>query len=267
MVWIMDTYMNTVGHVDKNAQRRIVTGKTLTSGGSYGRKKATSTGAIHCLTEWARDHRFDLEGKTAAIQGFGNVGSHAAMLLSKLGVSIVAVGDHTGYRHMNEGFSPHRMSEHVRQHGSLEGYENGEEISRKEFFEVDADILIPAALENQIGRAEAQAIKAKVVVEGANGPTNPDGEEVLRDRGIAVIPDVLANSGGVTVSYYEWVQNGRSERWSSEDVEQRLETAMKRAYQQVDFFANETKVDLRTASYALALRNLATAYVERGIFP
>lgn len=267
MVWLMDTYMNSVDNSMKNAQRAVVTGKTLTCGGSQGREQATSMGVVHCITEWARDNRFDLEGKTAIIQGFGNVGSHAALLLAKLGVSTIAVGDHSGYRLNSEGFNAHKLAQHCRANGSIEGYAAGEEISREEFFATKADIFIPAALENQIGAEEAMALDVKLIAEGANGPCNPAGERILEERGIPVIPDVLANSGGVTVSYYEWVQNLRSESWDKEEVHERLERAMKKHYQRVHFFAQEKKVSMRIAAYALALENLAQAYSERGIFP
>ncbi|RLB53466.1 MAG: glutamate dehydrogenase [Deltaproteobacteria bacterium] len=267
MVWMMDTYMNTVGHVEKNAQRRIVTGKSIVSGGSHGRTKATSQGVIHCLVEWAKENRFELEGKTAIIQGFGNVGSHAAILLNKLGVSTIATGDHTGYLHNPEGFFPHKLAEHVRTNGSIAGYPHGEKISREEFFGIEADIFIPAALENQVGVEEAKALKVKVIAEGANGPLNPEGENVLLDRNIAIIPDVLANSGGVTVSYYEWCQNKRSERWELERVDEKLHKAMIDAYHRVMYFARERNVNPRIAAYSLALQNLSSAYEERGIFP
>jgi glutamate dehydrogenase (NAD(P)+) len=267
MVWMMDTYMNTVGHVEKNAQRGVVTGKSLVSGGSHGRTKATSQGVVHCLVEWAKENRFDLEGKTAIVQGFGNVGSHAALILSKLGVSTVAVGDHTGYLRNDEGFFPHKLAEHVRQHGSIKDYPHGEKISREEFFSTSADIFIPAALENQVGEQEAQSLHVRVIAEGANGPINPQGENILRERNIAIIPDVLANCGGVTVSYYEWCQNKRSERWDLAEVDARLHKAMTGAYHRVFFFARENKVEPRIAAYSLALKALVGAYEERGIFP
>lgn len=267
MVWIMDTYMNTVGHVEKQAQRRVVTGKTLASGGSRGRDKATSQGLVHCVVEWAKDHRFDLEGKTAIIQGFGNVGSHAALLLSRFGVSVIGVGDHSGYMVSSEGFNPHKLSDHVKHNGSVAGYAAGQACSREDFFATKADIFIPAALENQVGPDEAKALQVRLIAEGANGPINPDGEKVLLDRGIEIIPDILANSGGVTVSYYEWVQNKRSETWDLEEVDARLESAMVRCYRKVVSFARERKVDMRTAAYGIALQNLATGYTERGIFP
>jgi glutamate dehydrogenase (NAD(P)+) len=267
MAWAMDTYMNTVGHVSKQSVKGIVTGKPVASGGTLGRDKATGQGVVHCITEWARDKNFDLEGATMTIQGFGNVGSFTAVLLSKLGVSLVAVGDHTGYLYNPEGFNPHKLQDYVQATGSIAGYPNGRIISREEFFSTKADIFVPAALENQIGRDEASALNVKLVAEGANGPCNPEGERVLLDRGIDLLPDVLANSGGVTVSYYEWVQNKRSEHWTLEEVDERLESAMKRAYREVVQFARTRKCDLRIAAYALALSRLEVVYKQREIFP
>ncbi len=267
MVWVMDTYMNTVGHNTKNAQMSVVTGKTMTCGGSRGRTKATAQGVVHCVTEWARDHKFDLEGRTAIIQGFGNVGSHAAMLLNKLGVSTIATGDHTGYLHNPEGFNPHKLADYVRKNGSIDGYPYGQPITREEFWAIEADLCIPAALENQLGVEEAAALKVRLVAEGANGPTTPEGERILARRGIDVIPDVLANSGGVTVSYFEWIQNKRSETWDLERVDERLEKMMRSAYQRVRTLARDKDISLRIAAYALALEALGAAYEERGIFP
>ena len=190
-----------------------------------------------------KEERFNLEGATAIIQGFGNVGSHAASLLAKLGVSTIATGDHTGYLRNEEGFNAHKLTEYVKANGSIEGYPRGEKISRTEFFETAADICIPAALENQIGEAEANALQVRLVAEGANGPVNPDGEAVLLDRRIPIIPDVLANSGGVTVSYYEWVQNRNSEHWDVEKVDAKLLHMMRRGYQRTMFFAQKHRVE------------------------
>jgi glutamate dehydrogenase/leucine dehydrogenase len=267
MAWAMDTYMNTIGIVNKQSVKGVVTGKPVASGGTLGRDKATGQGVVHCITEWARERSFDLEGSTVIVQGFGNVGSFAGVLLSKLGVSLVAVGDHTGYLYNPEGFNPHKLQDWVQANGSIAGYPNGRSISREEFFATKADIFIPAALENQIGKDEAAALNVKLVAEGANGPCNPEGERVLLDRGIELLPDVLANSGGVTVSYYEWVQNKRSEQWTLEEVDEKLERAMKTAYREVTQFARTRKCDLRIAAYAVALSRLEVVYKEREIFP
>jgi glutamate dehydrogenase (NAD(P)+) len=267
MVWIMDTYMNSTRYTERAAQQRVVTGKTLECGGSLGRDKATGAGLVHCLIEWARDNDFALEGKTALIQGYGKVGSHAGAILSKLGISIVGVGDHTGYRLNPEGFNAHRLAENVKRHGSIKDYDSGEPCTRAEFFAANADILVPAALQNQIGDPEARALMARVILVGANGPVTAEGEAVLIERGIEVVPDILANAGGVTVSYYEWVQNGRQESWELEEIDARLEKAMRRTYRRVLEFAREHECSLRDASYALALRRLAAVYKQRQIFP
>jgi glutamate dehydrogenase (NAD(P)+) len=213
MVWMMDTYMNVVGYQEKNSVRRIVTGKTIVSGGSYGRTEATGQGLIHCITEWAGDNHFPLDGCHFTVQGFGNVGSHAARLLSKLGGVMVGVGDHTGYIANPEGINAHKLMEHSKKSGGVAGYRGAKTITRAEFFALETHIFIPAALELEIGDEEAKALRCKMVAEGANGPTLPSAERILQSRGIDVIPDILANSGGVVVSYYEWLQNKRSERW------------------------------------------------------
>lgn len=267
MAWAMDTYMNTVGMFSKQSVQGVVTGKPVTSGGTYGREKATGQGVVLCIRDWASRARFVLEGKKLIIQGFGNVGSNAAVLLSHMGVSLVAVGDHTGYLYNPEGFNTHRLQQYVLANGSIAGYPNGKEISREEFFAVQADIFVPAALENQVGVEEAKALQVQLVAEGANGPCTPEGEQVLLDRGIEVLPDVLANAGGVTVSYYEWVQNRRSEQWPLHEVEQRLEEDMRLGYQRMLHFARAKDCDYRTACYSVALERLKTVYAEREIFP
>src|SRR5579863_3092119 len=267
MAWMMDTYANMAGSFSKQSVKGVVTGKPVASGGTLGRAKATGQGMVYCIIEWAREHSFSLEGSTMMVQGFGNVGSNAAVILSKLGVSTIAVGDHTGYTFNPEGFNAHKLQDYVEAHGSIAGYPGGKAITREEFFATKADIFAPCALENQIGEAEAKALNVRLIVEGANGPTNPLGERIVLDRGIDILPDVLANSGGVTVSYYEWVQNKRSESWSEEEVDERLEKAMKRAYREVSELARSKKTDLRIAAYGLALQRLEAVYKERDIFP
>ncbi|HTU59804.1 MAG TPA: Glu/Leu/Phe/Val dehydrogenase, partial [Polyangiales bacterium] len=168
MVWIMDTYMNTAGYTDRNAQPRVVTGKTLECGGSQGREKATAQGLVHCMVEWARDAGVTLEGKTALVQGYGNVGAHTAMILARMGVSIIGVADHAGYMLNPEGFNTHRLADHVRRHGSIDGYSKNHIVTRDEFFAHKADFFIPAALQNQIGEKEAQLLQVQLVAEGAN---------------------------------------------------------------------------------------------------
>lgn len=267
MDWMMDTYTNMTSSKDRQAVRRVVTGKSIICGGSQGREGATGQGVVYCIQEWAKEKRFRLDGATLALQGFGNVGSHTARILSRMGVSLVAVGDHTGYYKNPEGFNPHKLTDYVKQNRSLEGYPGGQKISRQEFFATECDILVPAALELQIGLEEAKAIRAKVVVEAANGPTDLEGERVLLERGIDLVPDILANSGGVIVSYYEWLQNKRSESWDAEEVESRLERRMKRTYAYVQDRMRDLKTDMRTACYAIALERLRDIYTSRGLWP
>jgi glutamate dehydrogenase (NAD(P)+) len=256
-----------VGLAHKQMVKGVVTGKPVASGGTLGRNKATGQGLVYCVQEWAKDRGVNLEGSTLLVQGFGNVGSNTAVLLARLGVSTVAVGDHTGYMYNPEGFNAHKLQEYVAAHGSIAGYPGGKPITRDEFFATKADMFVPCALENQVGEVEANALDVKLVAEGANGPCNPRGERVLLDKGIDVLPDVLANSGGVTVSYYEWVQNKRSESWSEEEVDARLEAAMKRAYRDDNDMARAHNCDLRTAAYAIALQRVDAVYKEREIFP
>ncbi len=267
MVWMMDTYMNVVGFTDKNANRRVVTGKTVSSGGSLGRESATGQGIVHCIAEWARDRRFDLNGATYMVQGFGNVGSNAAKILARTGASLVAVGDWKGYIANADGINPFKLTEHVQKTGSVAGYPGTRVITRNEFFATPADVFIPAALELEIGVEEARALNVKLIVEGANGPTETAAEPIIHDKGIALIPDILANSGGVVVSYYEWLQNKRSERWDLEEVEERLAKRMKRTYLAVNEYAATKKCDWRVAAMAIALERVGRAYAERGIFP
>jgi glutamate dehydrogenase (NAD(P)+) len=245
----------------------VVTGKPVASGGTVGRTKATGQGLVFCILEWAAEKGFNLEGSTMIVQGFGNVGSNAAVILSRLGVSIVAVGDHTGYMHNPEGLNAHKLQDYVEEQGSIAGYPGGKPITREEFFATRADMFAPCALENQVGESEARTLNVKLVAEGANGPCAPAGERVLLERGVDILPDVLANAGGVTVSYYEWCQNKRSETWTEEEVDARLEAAMTRAYREVSEFARQKKSDLRMAAYALALQRIEAVYKEREIFP
>jgi len=267
MAWMMDTYMNAASALQKNAQRAVVTGKPISCGGSLGRVKATGQGVAHCASEWARENHVKLDGCRAIIQGFGNVGSHAGLLLDSMGVDLVAVGDFGGYLVNPKGIDVRALHDHVKTKGTVAGFGGAEACSREDFFAADGELMIPAALENQIGVAEARSMKARVIVEGANGPVNPDGERVLKERGIDVVPDVLANAGGVTVSYYEWLQNRRSERWTLEEVDSKLEMAVVRAYQRVRDFAKAYGCSRRVAAYGLALKSLSECYSDRGVFP
>jgi glutamate dehydrogenase (NAD(P)+) len=267
MVWMMDTYMNLVGPVERNNVRGVVTGKSVSSGGSHGRAEATGRGVAHCISEWAHDKTFNLDGALVIIQGFGNVGSYTARLLSHKGAIVVGVGDAGGYIANPEGINPHKLGEHVHLTGSVAGYRGATRITREEFFALDAHIFVPAALELELGLAEARALKVKVVVEGANGPTYPEAEAILLERGIDVLPDILCNSGGVIVSYYEWLQNRRGEQWELPDVLERLERRMRQTFASVRQYATSHSTDWRTAAYAIGLERIEHCYKERGIFP
>jgi len=267
MVWMMDTYMNGAGAQNKNAVRGVVTGKTLGAGGSVGRDKATGQGVVYAIDEWAEEKNFSLDGARFTVQGYGNVGSHAAMLLAQAGALCVAVCDHSGAISDPAGLDTVELAAHVKKAGGVAGYDKGASITRDEFFGTKCDILIPAAMEFQIDEHEANLINARLVVEGANGPTTPRGEEVLLAKGVDIIPDILANAGGVCVSYYEWIQNKRSESWNLREVDSKLKERLRSAYERVREFSEEHKVSRRTAALAVAVVRLSDSYRERGIFP
>ncbi|MCB9549442.1 MAG: Glu/Leu/Phe/Val dehydrogenase [Myxococcales bacterium] len=267
MVWMMDTYMNRGPSRDKNAQRAVVTGKSITSGGSQGREKATGQGVVYAIEEWATENDFSLDGATFSVQGFGNVGSHAAAILSRMGASMIAVQDHTGALVNREGIHPKRLARHVAETGGVAGYKGAEPVDKATFFGTEVDIFIPAALESQITADTAPLMRCKLVVEGANGPTDLEGEAILQDKGVQILPDVLANAGGVTVSYFEWLQNRRAESWTLEEVDARLHAMMVRAYRTVRRVAREHGIDNRTAAYVHSLQRIQEVYRERGIFP
>lgn len=267
MVWMMDTYMNGYGIATKNANRGVVTGKSLNAGGSVGREKATGQGVVFAIDEWAEETSFSLEAASFIVQGFGNVGSHGARILAKAGAKLRAVNDHTGSIRNMDGIDPKALAEHVKNTGGVAGFEGAQPCEKDEFWATKCDICIPAALEFQIGAHEAELLDCRVVAEGANGPTTPAGDEVLARRGITVLPDILANAGGVVVSYHEWIQNKRSESWQLKEVDSRLRYRMRDAYGRMRQIAKDKGVDNRTAAFGAALTRLETAYLERGIFP
>lgn len=267
MVWMMDTYMNSQNMIEKNAQRRIVTGKSLTSGGSEGREKATGQGVVYAILEWAKETGFTLDGCSYIVQGYGNVGSHTALLMSKLGGVMVGVQDHTGTLFNSEGISPRKLSDHVRQTGGINGYKGAEVIKEDEFWGINCDLCIPAALELQVDEKIAKQIKARAIFEAANGPLTDGGERVLLDRGVDIVPDIMANAGGVVVSYFEWIQNKRSESWQLHEIDQKLKFMMGRAYSEMRNFARQHDVDNRTAAFAVAINRINEVYAERGVFP
>ncbi len=267
MAWILDTYLSTQLPHERHRSIHVVTGKPVESGGSIGRDKATGQGVVFTIENWAKDKGFDLNGATYTVQGFGNVGSWASILLKEHGSKLVAVEDVTGAIYRQEGIDPLELSEYVRRTGGVVGYPDSKPIDRKQFLQTEADIFIPAALENQITQETAPNINVKLVAEGANGPTDPDGDMILESRGIDVLPDILCNAGGVIVSYFEWLQNKRSEKWDLDEVDSKLHRIITHGYNRVKEAAREYNTDWRTAAYVCALATLEKVYVERGIFP
>ncbi len=268
MVWMMDTSANSTGATERQNVKRIVTGKTLETGGSPGREKATGQGVVFCLQHWADEVGFDLVGATVSIQGFGNVGSATGRILQVHGARLVAVADHAGAITDEDGIDAFKLADWVREHGSVAGFPEAMWIDDEDFWSVPADILVPAALENQVTAANAGRIQARVVVEAANGPTTLEAEKILEQRGIEVLPDILVNAGGVVVSYFEWLQNRSAQRWDLEDVDFKLREILWKACGEVADIRSELKIaSRRDAAYAVALRRLQVVYQQRGIFP
>jgi glutamate dehydrogenase (NAD(P)+) len=267
MAWFLDTYLQMMPPHDRQCSMHVVTGKPTESGGSRGRDKATGQGVVYLIERWAADHEFDLSEATYFVQGFGNVGSWSALLMKEHGAKLLAVEDVTGAIYNQDGIDPEILNEYVGEKGGISGYPKAEAIDHKTFMGTGADIFIPAALENQITADTAPLLKAKLVAEGANGPTDLEGDRVLQERGIEVLPDILANAGGVVVSYFEWLQNKRSEYWDLEQVDSKLGRIMIEAYVNVKGTAETYDTDWRTAAYIVALSHLEKVYLERGIFP
>jgi glutamate dehydrogenase (NAD(P)+) len=268
MVWMMDTYANSTGATERQNVKRIVTGKTLETGGSPGREKATGQGVVFCLQHWADEVGFDLVGATVSIQGFGNVGSATGRILQVHGAKLVAVQDHGGSITDEDGIDAFELADWVREHGSVAGFPSAMWIDDEDFWSVPADLLVPAALENQVTAEHAGRIQARVVVEAANGPTTLEAEKILAQRGIDVLPDILVNAGGVVVSYFEWLQNRSAQRWDLEDVDFKLRETLWKACDAVVDIRKELEIQSRRdAAYAVALRRLQVVYKQRGIFP
>jgi glutamate dehydrogenase (NAD(P)+) len=262
MAWVMDTYSMHVGHTET----AVVTGKPVELGGSLGRREATGRGVMIVARESARHVGFDIKGATVAIQGFGNVGSVSAQLLAEIGARIVAVTDWKGGVYNDKGLDLGRLGEHMRRQKTVAGFDGGEPLTNADLFALPVDILIPAALENQITLENAPLVRARVLVEGANGPTTPDAHRHLHERGVFVVPDILANSGGVTTSYFEWVQDRHGYFWTEQEVNERLEAKMCEAYNAVLQTAVRYKVDMRTAAYLVAINRVATVTRLRGMY-
>jgi glutamate dehydrogenase/leucine dehydrogenase len=259
MAWIMDEYSDIVGY---NAFG-VVTGKPIRVGGSLGRTEATSRGVMYTVIEAAKHLSLELKNAKVAVQGYGNVGFHAARLLNELGCKIVAVSDSKGAVYNAKGLDPSRVFEHKNETGSVAGYKGGVNLTNEELLELECDILVPSALENQITAANAGKIKAKIVAEGANGPTTPEADEILYKNGVFSIPDILANSGGVIVSYFEQVQNQMNYYWPEDEVRAKLENTIVTAFKSVLDVALTYKVNMRIAAYMNAIKRVSDAMFIR----
>ncbi|MBN2465352.1 Glu/Leu/Phe/Val dehydrogenase, partial [candidate division WOR-3 bacterium] len=267
MAWILDTYQSMMPAHERQRMLHVVTGKPIEAGGSLGRDKATGQGVVYLIREWSKDRKFDLAGATYIVQGFGNVGSWAARLMKPFGSRLIAAEDVTGSIANEAGIDPDELAKHVKAKGGVAGFTGAKSITHLAFLRTKADIFIPAALENQITGATAPLLNVRLVAEGANGPTDPDGDRALFERKIDLLPDILCNSGGVIVSYFEWLQNKRSESWELQEVDCKLYRRIVDAYARVRETAQQYRVDWRTAAYVVALVRLEKVYRERGIFP
>jgi glutamate dehydrogenase (NAD(P)+) len=262
MAWVMDTYSMHVGHTST----AVVTGKPIEMGGSLGRREATGRGVMIVTREAAKHLGIDIRGARVAVQGFGNVGSVSADLLSKIGAKIVAVTDWKGGVYNPNGLDIEKMLDYAKQHKTIDGFPGGEALENDQLFGLDVEVLVPAAMENQITMENASIIKAKIVAEGANGPTTPEAHKHLHERGVFVIPDILANAGGVTTSYFEWVQDRHGYFWEEAEVNQRLEAKMVEAFDDVLKTSVKYKTDMRTAAYIVAINRVATVTKMRGMY-
>jgi glutamate dehydrogenase (NAD(P)+) len=267
MNWIMDTHLNTVGFADRSMNSGVVTGKSLSCGGSLGRRKATGQGLFNLIRVWAEEKNFGIEGSKYIVQGFGNVGSNLALLMHKAGAICVAVADHAGCIRNESGIDVKALEAYVEKNKSVEGFTGGDVISIDEFWSTKADIAIPAAIECVLTEANAGKLNVRLVAEGANGPTTPAADKILQERKIEVLPDILANSGGVIVSYFEWTQNHNNETWELKEVDERLERQIVKAYRKARKYERDYSCDFRTACFIKALRRVEKTYNDRGIFP
>ncbi|MEM3612916.1 MAG: Glu/Leu/Phe/Val dehydrogenase [Candidatus Bathyarchaeia archaeon] len=263
MAWIMDTYSQFKGY----SVPECVTGKPLSVGGSEGRAEATSLGVMFCAREAARILGLKMKDARFVVQGFGSVGWNAAKIAYDWGCKIIGVSDSSGGIYCKEGLNPYKVYEHKAKAGSVLNFEGCKNITNEELLEIECDILVPAALENQITKANADKIKAKIIAEGANGPTTPEADKVLNEKGMFLIPDILANSGGVTVSYFEWVQNLTREHWTLEEVNHKLERKMVKAFNDVYKTSKDKEEPMRTAALMLGVGRVAEAIKTLGLWP
>ncbi|AMD85302.1 glutamate dehydrogenase (NAD(P)+) [Capnocytophaga haemolytica] len=268
MAWIADTYASTKAPSQRANNFHVVTGKPVGCGGLEGRDRATGFGVVTAIKKWVKAHNVDLKGKTYIVQGFGNVGYWTAHFLSELGAKLIAVQDHTGSISNPDGICPEELLAYAKTNkGGVGGYPKAKAINNADFWKTECYLLVPAALGNQITVNNVKDIKAQLVAEGANGPTDSEAEEVLLKKGIAVIPDILCNSGGVIGSYYEWLQNKRAEVWHIDEVLERLQRKIEHSFDLVVEASKEYDCDLRTAAYIVALKKIERVYKERGVFP
>ena len=263
MAWMMDTYSMNVGSTTTG----VVTGKPVDLGGSLGRREATGRGVFTVGVEAARHIGLDLVGARVAVQGFGNVGSVSAKLFSEAGARVVAVQDHTATLYREAGLDVAALLRHAAEYGGIAGYADAESVAHDAFWDVESDILIPAAMEQQITEANANRIRTRMVIEGANGPTTPAADDSLGERGILVVPDVIANAGGVTVSYFEWVQDFSSFFWDEDEINKRLVRIMREAFAAIWAVSQDHKVSLRTATFIVACRRILHTRELRGLYP
>ncbi len=263
MAWMMDTYSMHVGYTVPG----VVTGKPISLGGSEGRNEATARGTVYTIIETAKHLGLHLEHMTVAIQGFGNAGSIAAQLVAAEGARVIAVSDSSGGIHDPKGLDVDRVIAWKQEHGTVRGFRGATGISNAQLLELECDVLIPAALENVITAQNADRIRARIIAEAANGPTTPDADERLHARGIFMIPDILCNAGGVTVSYFEWVQDLNRDHWALDVVNEKLKEIMQRAFAEVVEMADREGVDNRLAAYLLAVDRVASATALRGLYP
>lgn len=263
MAWIMDTYSMTQGHTVP----AVVTGKPVAVGGSEGRNDATGRGIVFVTREAIREFGMDLTGLRVAVQGFGNVGGVAARIFHEMGAKVVAVSDALGGLYNPNGLDILALRDCANRDGTLTTHGGGDQISPKELLELDVDVLVPAATENQITAENADRIKARIIIEGANGPTTPTADHILKEKGVFLVPDVLANAGGVIVSYFEWVQDLQFFFWHEEEVNAKMEAIMVRSYQAVRDMAKRENVDMRLAAYLIGVQRVADATTLRGIYP
>jgi glutamate dehydrogenase (NAD(P)+) len=263
MAWMMDTYSMHAGYTVPG----VVTGKPISLGGSEGRNEATARGCVYTIVEAARHLGLDLKTAKVAVQGFGNAGSIAARLISEEGSTVVAVSDSTGGIHNPRGLEIAKVVAWKQEHGTVQGFPGATDISNADILEIECDILIPAALENQITSRNAGRVKARVIAEAANGPTTPDADLELSRRGVFMIPDILCNAGGVTVSYFEWVQDLNRDHWSELVVNEKLHGIMIKAFGETLAIAERESCDMRTAAYLLAVERVANAMEMRGLYP